>query len=43
MAKGGPGQEGDGEGGGDKPRTYRMAFLEKAGSSDNHKIKRSCY
>ena len=26
VAKGGPGQEGDGEGGGDDPRTYSVAF-----------------
>ena len=25
-----PGKEGDGEGEGDKPRTYRMAFPEKS-------------
>ena len=31
MVKGGPGQEGDGEGRGDKPRTYMMAFLTNTG------------
>ena len=31
VAKGEPGQEGNGEGGDNEPRAYRMAFLEKAG------------
>ena len=31
MAKGGPGQEGNIEGGGDDTRMYRMEFPEKAG------------
>ena len=31
MSKGDPVQEGDGEGGGDEPRTDTMSFLEKAG------------
>ena len=31
VTKGGPRQEGDREGRGDEPRTYRMAFLTKAG------------
>ena len=31
VAKGGSGQEGDGEVGGDNPRTFRMTFLAKAG------------
>ena len=31
VAKEGPGQEGDGEGGGDEPRTHRKEFPEKVG------------
>ena len=31
VAKGGPGQEGNGDGGVNDPRTNRMAFLAKAG------------
>ena len=31
VTKGGSGQEGDGEGAGNDPRTYKMAFPEKAG------------
>ena len=31
VAKGVPGQEGEGEGGGDNPRTYRRAFVTKEG------------
>ena len=31
VAKGGLGQEGDEEGGGDNPRTFRMAFPKKSG------------
>ena len=31
MKRGGTGQEGDGEGRFDEPRTYRMAFWAKAG------------
>ena len=31
VERGGPGQEGEGEGRGDKPRTYRIEFPEKVG------------
>ena len=31
VAKGGLGKDGDGEGGGDDPRKFRMAFPDKAG------------
>ena len=31
VKKGGPGQEGNREGGGENPREYRMAFLAKSG------------
>ena len=31
IEKGGPGQKGDGEDGGDKPREHRMEFSTKAG------------
>ena len=32
IAKGGPGNEGDGEDRANKPREYRMTFLTKAGT-----------